>query len=248
MWFDMKANTAEVFMGKTPDKDSLLDDRHKKVVKIFSRYRFNNILDVGCGDGNFSIVIRDACQARVVYGIEATEKGVELAQENGVIASRLDIDSDVFPFEDGSFDAIFAGEIIEHLFDPDHLLDEIYRVLRPGGILVLTTPNLASIHNRIALIFGYQPFPMGISSRLNEGRMYEPESEQAQSLDHIRVLTLRSLKKLMKIHNIQIIEITGSCASLPKTMRFRTTFQLLDGAFTISPGLSYRVIVEGKKL
>jgi SAM-dependent methyltransferase len=244
----MKANTAEVFMGKTPNKDGLLDDRHRKVIKIFGKYKFDKILDVGCGDGNFSIMVKEACQASKVYGIEATEKGVELAQENGVVASRLDIDSDVFPFEEGSFDAVFAGEIIEHLFDPDHFLDEIYRVLRPGGILVLTTPNLASIHNRIALIFGYQPFPMGISSRFNEGRMYEPESEQAQSLDHIRVLTLRSLKKLMNIHNIQIIEITGSCASLPKTMRFRRTFELLDRAFTISPGLSYRVIVEGKKV
>jgi SAM-dependent methyltransferase len=243
----MKANTAEVFMGKTPNKSDPLEDRHNKVIEIFCKYKFEKILDVGCGDGNFSIMIKEACKAGVVYGIEATEKGVESANNNGVIAHQLDIDMGVFPFKDGYFDAVFAGEIIEHLFDPDHFLDEIYRVLRPGGVLVLTTPNLASIHNRIALVFGYQPFPMGISSRFNEGRMYEPGSEQAQSLDHIRVLTLRSLKKLMNIHNILIINVIGSCASLPKTMKFKKTFKLLDRALTISPGLSYRVIVEGKK-
>ena len=48
------------------------------------------------------------------------------------------------PFEDARFAAVFAGEIIEHLVDTRRFLDELHRVLRPGGLLVVATPNLAS--------------------------------------------------------------------------------------------------------
>jgi methionine biosynthesis protein MetW len=192
------------FVGKTPKGYGELEDKHKKVLEIFSKYEFEKILDVGCGDGNFTMLMGEACKAKEVYGIEISEKGVEMARKNGVKCYQLDVDEEAFPFEDNFFDAVTALELIEHLFDPDHLLDEAYRVLKLKGIFVLSTPNLASIHNRVALLFGYQPFPMGVSARLNIGRVYEPDSEHAQSLDHIRVFTLHSLKELLKIHGFKI--------------------------------------------
>ena len=196
-----KKKYADRFVGKTPREYGELEDRHRKVLEIFSKYEFERILDVGCGDGNFSMLIGEACKAKEVYGIEISEKGVEMARKNGVKCYRLDVDEEDFPFEENFFDAVTALELIEHLFDPDHFLEEVYRVLKPKGIFVLSTPNLASIHNRVALLFGYQPFPIGVSIRLNIGRAYEPDSEHAQSLDHIRVFTLRSLKELLKIQN-----------------------------------------------
>ena len=111
----------------------------------------------------------------------------------------------------------------------------------------LSTPNLASIHNRIALLFGYQPFPMGVSARMNIGRVYEPDSEHAQSLDHVRVMTLRSLKELLKIHKFVILEVKGSCAMLPEDMRFKKLFVSVDKFFSMFPGLSYRVIMVARK-
>jgi len=156
---------AEKFVGITSKEYGELEDRHEKVSEVFSTHRFERILDVGCGDGNFSSLLKRACRAKEVYGIDISEKGVESARKNGVKAFQLDIDAEDLPFEDNYFDAIFAGEVIEHLFDTDHFLDEVHRVLKPEGILVLSTPNLASIHNRIALLLGYQPFPMGISPK-----------------------------------------------------------------------------------
>jgi SAM-dependent methyltransferase len=242
-----KRKYADRYVGKTPKEYGELEDRHRKVLEIFSKYEFERILDVGCRDGNFTMLLKEACKAREVYGIEISEKGVEMARNNGVKAFQLDIDEEDFPFEDNYFDAIFAGEVIEHLFDPDHFLEEVHRALKLGGIFVLSTPNLAAIHNRVALLFGYQPFPIGVSVRMNIGRLYEPDPERVQSLDHIRVFTLRSLKDLLKIHGYKILMVKGSCALLPKNMRFRGLFKTMDKLFAKFPSLSYRAVIACQK-
>jgi SAM-dependent methyltransferase len=56
--------------------------------------------------------------------------------------SKVDVyyDGKTLPFEDNHFDAVFCGEVLEHIFNPDEILPEIYRVLKPGGRLLLTVP------------------------------------------------------------------------------------------------------------
>jgi SAM-dependent methyltransferase len=61
------------------------------------------------------------------------------------------------PFQANSLAGIFMGELIEHIFDTRALLGECHRVLRPGGCLVLTTPNLAGLQDRAAFLFGRSP-------------------------------------------------------------------------------------------
>ena len=236
-----KKKYAEKFVGITPRDYEELEDRHKKVLDIFSRYKFERILDVGCGDGNFSVLLKEACKAKEVYGIEISEKGVEMARKNGVKCYQLDVDEEDFPFEDNYFDAVTAFELIEHLFDPDHFLDEVYRVLKPNGIFVLTTPNLASIHNRIALLFGYQPFPTSVSLRRDVGKVLHFPCGINPGRTHIRVFTLRSLRKLLRIHKFKVVEVKGSCAMLPKTSS--KFFQALDLLFSYIPQLAYRIIL-----
>jgi methionine biosynthesis protein MetW len=240
-----KGKYADRYVGKTPKEYRELEDKYRKVLEIFSKYEFERILDVGCGDGNFSVLLKEACKAREVYGIEISEKGVEMARNNGVKAFQLDIDEEDFPFEDNYFDAIFAGEVIEHLFDPDHFLEEVHRTLKLGGYFVLSTPNLAAIHNRIALLFGYQPYSVMVS--LNNSLGHLRFSASGAAPDHIRFFTLRSLKDLLKIHGFKISEVKGSCALLPKNMRFRGLFKTMDELFAKFPSLSYRVVIACQK-
>ncbi|OGE39596.1 hypothetical protein A3B42_02430 [Candidatus Daviesbacteria bacterium RIFCSPLOWO2_01_FULL_38_10] len=61
------------------------------------------------------------------------------------------------PVKDTSLAAVIAGELIEHLFDPIGLLKEAERILRPGGILVVTTPNTATFQDRMRFPFGGRP-------------------------------------------------------------------------------------------
>lgn len=77
-----------------------------------------------------------------------------------------DINDLIKKIPDNSFDLVFGGEIIEHIFDTDSLFDNILRILTKGGIFAGTTPNLVAWFNRIMVLFGenplnYQPWPMG---------------------------------------------------------------------------------------
>ena len=77
----------------------------------------------------------------------------------------FDAEKDVFPYPDGHFATVLCCELIEHLAaDPMHLLSEVNRVLREGGHLVLTTPNIASLRAISAILQGYHPglFPQYI--------------------------------------------------------------------------------------
>ena len=70
----------------------------------------------------------------------------------------FDAEKDPFPYPDGCFQTVLCCELVEHLFhDPMHLMLEVNRVLKPGGHLVLTTPNLASLRAISAILQGYHP-------------------------------------------------------------------------------------------
>jgi glycosyltransferase involved in cell wall biosynthesis/SAM-dependent methyltransferase len=70
----------------------------------------------------------------------------------------FDAEKDRFPYPDGHFSTVLCGELIEHLFeDPMHLMSEVNRILKPGGHLVLTTPNIASLRGIAAILQGYHP-------------------------------------------------------------------------------------------
>ncbi len=81
---------------------------------------------------------------------------------------HFDAERDIFPYADGSFDTVLCCELIEHLgADPMHMMSEINRILKPGGHLVLTTPNLGSMRAISAILQGYHPmlFPAYIRPR-----------------------------------------------------------------------------------
>ena len=80
----------------------------------------------------------------------------------------FDAEKDRFPYADGYFSTVLCCELVEHLTeDPMHMMAEINRILRPGGHLVLTTPNIGSLRAIAAILSGYHPgfFPAYIRPR-----------------------------------------------------------------------------------
>lgn len=226
--------------------------RGRKIGRLFQKHLPNvqRLLDIGCGTGTIGIYLRETLGARDVYGIEISETRVAAACQKGIKCVQTDLNENSIPFEDNSFDAILCGEVIEHLVDPDHLLDEISRTLTPGGVCVLTTPNLAAWVNRIALFLGWQPFHTAVSFRHEVGRPGFLSSGGAR-LDHLRVFTYGALRELLGLHHFRILEVTGSSlmdgfdASSLKSIRGFLALALspLDAILSRAPSLSSGIIV-----
>ncbi len=112
------------------------------------------LLDLGCGDGR--VGERLSRLGYRVTGMDVSEQALAEAAERGITPLKGDVSSEI-PVQAGNFDVVFAGEIIEHLFDTRAFLAEVRRVLKPGGKLVLTTPNLAHLPDRFRLLLGRAP-------------------------------------------------------------------------------------------
>ncbi len=118
-----------------------------------------SVLDLGCGRGEDLANVRKALGDRKthLYGIEAYEAYRDEARRKGVEVAEVNLEHAVYPFEDASMDLIVANQIIEHTKEIFWIFSECSRLLKPRGLMVVGLPNLASLHNRILLLFGDQP-------------------------------------------------------------------------------------------
>jgi SAM-dependent methyltransferase len=202
-------------------------------------------LDVGCGVGDMALYLGRILGARRVFGVEISAKHAEEAQTRGVDAAVLDIDTEPLPFEDEYFDAVFCGEIIEHLFDTDHLLEEVRRVLSPTGFCIITTPNLAAWYNRLTLLLGFQPFYTQVSFQHAAGRI--PYVGGSGAGGHFRVFVLRSLLELVRLRGYTVAALEGaSYLDMDSSCRpslLQRTLAPIDRLFSLFPSLSCDMIL-----
>jgi SAM-dependent methyltransferase len=112
------------------------------------------VADLGAGSGLACTLL--ARHGLRPIGCDATPQAWRAARALGFPAVGVDA-GEGLPFRSGSLAGILAGEIIEHLFDPAALLRDCHRVLRPGGMLVVTTPNLAGLQDRLRFLAGRPP-------------------------------------------------------------------------------------------
>jgi SAM-dependent methyltransferase len=187
---------------------------HNDIAKFIGKYDLKaaRYLDMGCGEGKLSSLIAEVVKPfdgkQEVYGADATEQLLKKLPTN-ITGVRADLNQDTLPFSDGYFDLVTATEVIEHLHNTDNLLDEAYRVLKPNGYFLVTSPNLASWLNRFLLLSGFQPYNTEPSVRFNVGF---PTSNKFKSKysGHLNLFTLRALEDLLSYHGFDIIATSGS--------------------------------------
>lgn len=172
------------------------------------------LLDCGCHAGlNTQRLAKKIGTCRAV-GVDYNERMLPDALDRGVTAARCDLNRP-FPFPAATFDVITAFDVIEHLVETRLFASEVYRVLAPGGYLLMDTPNLASWHNVFALVLGIQPFSgPNITTMLdadlavvrqihrhdhqmNEDGVIE-DQEETELRRHIVVLAFRSAVNLLR--------------------------------------------------
>lgn len=113
-------------------------------------------LDLGCHIGHNTDRVRQALRPRQTLGLEYNPGPAKQALARNIKVARNDLNQPL-PFPDNFADVITAFDVLEHLTETWLCVTEIYRVLKPGGIVVIDCPNLAAWHNIFTLLLGYQP-------------------------------------------------------------------------------------------
>jgi SAM-dependent methyltransferase len=113
-------------------------------------------LDVGCWDGEVTARYGEILGGPML-GIEVFPDQAALARSRDIEVAECDLETQSFPWSDGSVDLVVANQIFEHLKNVWLPMSEIARVVAPGGWLIFSVPNLASLHNRVLLALGRQP-------------------------------------------------------------------------------------------
>lgn len=194
------------------------------------------IIDLGCGDGSALAIAAEHNPAHRFAGIDWSGDALRQAQAAGLTVVRASVSGGSLPVADGAADVVIMSELIEHLVDPDGAVAEARRILRPGGSLLLSTPNLAAWYNRGLLAFGIQPIFSEVSLRGVFGR---PGRVVA---GHLRLFTRRALTEFLTASGFCCVTVTGArYHDVPRPLA------PLDRAFCRWPSAASILLVHARK-
>ncbi len=185
-----------------------------------------SVLDLGCGDGFLMKKIQAVGNS--VEGIEVSTPAIRHARKQGLKVYDLSLNTPWAALIKKHYDAVFAGELIEHIYDTDMLLEEIRKVLKKNGSLIITTPNLASLGRRILLLLGKNP--------LIENTM------RTNDAGHIRYFTKDTLIRLLHDNGFELLEYHSGVVNFDSSGKF---YSLLLAS--LLPTLGNTLIIKAMK-
>ena len=181
-----------------------VNDRLRIFVQEYLAYRDRRqqplkLLDVGCG------------KTPVLFDFKANEDfyhGVDFYPAPSVALdayTSLDLNSTSLRTRlSTQFDVVFCGEVIEHLFSPDALLEDIRELMHDTSILILSTPNLGYYVNRVLLALGISPLFLENSSQAKLGRRFRRLGQGNPTEGHVRLFTTGALRDILELHGFSI--------------------------------------------
>jgi SAM-dependent methyltransferase len=170
----------------TPPKALALDVTHDTVVEVLKANGVKGrVLDCGAGRGALSWRLAHRTEGITPFACDLYPEQFEV---KGIECRRVDINKGL-PFDNGEFDAVCSVEVAEHLENRFDYFREINRVLKPGGILILTTPNITNLASRLRFLFSgfyslFKPLDEGFGNPLHDHITPLPWYYYRYSLSH----------------------------------------------------------------
>lgn len=176
--------------------------RYEVVSFLFRSYleQSNSILDIGCGVGEY---LKDAIgKNRTVIGVDINR--LELYARNFCF-TPIQGDAQNLPSKDNTFDLILFSEVLEHLPSPEKALDEIKRILRKSGILIISTPSKKSLYEKRQFLVFVITFFVWFFQKLTDKKTGKNE--------HISLQLPSEIKRMLKKRKFEILKeyYTGFC-------------------------------------
>jgi SAM-dependent methyltransferase len=210
------------------------------------------ILELGCAGGWLGEKLKRKFKAEV-HGVDISANALKLARKRGLIVKELDLDGRRWPYVDNSFDAVVAGDLLEHLFDTETVIAEAYRVLRKGGLFVVSAPNINCYYNRLWVLFGKLPYWIESAPNLVFVPLAKDFGEVFFNPGHIRVFNKDALTKLLEHFKFEVAEIRGvplgfTEEETPKRFKFlRRMAQGVENYFSRIPTLASIILAKAVK-
>lgn len=173
------------------DADITTPQRKQRLIDTLATYIApeSRVLDLGCGGGLFTYALHNARYKAV--GMDISENAIALARRQFSACQFEMLHSDgTIPASSGSFTAVWSTEVIEHVLDVHRFLSEIYRVLDPDGILILTTPYHGRFKDMLIALFKFD-------------RHFDPEGT------HIRFFDEIGLNRCLRKANFSPLKFAG---------------------------------------
>jgi SAM-dependent methyltransferase len=194
------------------------------------------IVDVGCGEGGATHLVKRLDPRNTVIGVDWSAMALVQARARGLLVIQGGVDSSGLPLPDAGADIVIMSELIEHLVDTDAAVEEARRILRPGGILLLSTPNLAAWFNRLLVGLGIQPVFSEVSLRGIYGRPGH------QVVGHLRLFTRRALVQFLTDRGFACERVLGApYHDVPRALR------PLDRSLCHWPSMASILLVQARR-
>ena len=200
------------FRDISPEKHII--NRFRYIVEKL-KDREGDALIIGSGDASLERMLRRAGSRLTITSLDINE-----AFRNKIegFADEIIIDDFLSHAFDKQYDILISVDVIEHVLDTDSFLKKAHDLLKPGGEFFLQTPNLASWHGRLSLLFGFTPEAMEHSMIKNFfGKFWIFRHENA--IHHVRVFTYKGIREFVKYYGFTIHEAVGIDYRIPAVFR-----------------------------
>lgn len=208
----------------------------KKFTSFLDGHKYRRYLDIGCNEGRFTLECARAAGAEEVYGIEIDPDIAARARERGIDVRVLDA-GNRYPFPDNCFELVTMNQLLEHVLDTDRALSECFRVLDHGGRLLISSPNLCSLFQRMLVLAGMQPTTLHVSKVQVGNFMRGTETRN----EHVHAFAMSALADLLQYHGFKIVQKAGS-GFYPIPPPVSTL------AANLFPGLAVYTIIAARKI